>query len=332
MKRLILRLSPEWSVVGVLLVIALVLSEIINAPIRLPSAIALLFIGLTYLLPFIFIGIWILLPLPFLIYRGEFKAAVRLAFEQAGCAVCLCAVMLLQFHIKLWAPLINPQSYDHFYEAIDRTCFFWLNPLFAWRGQLHNDVVDHLYFNLFMVMFVLSFIVHYLRGGGEFRRVFLASILVQAFGGISYLVAPALGPFIYHDGVNAHVTSVQMHLLSIHQDLVAGGTTWLREHTSENLAAGLAAMPSLHVASSFVFLYYAQRYCTWLACVYWPIFVWIVFEAMASRWHYGIDLLIGLALSCGCILLANRWMDAHEAAREPKAAELVENDGVVQQA
>lgn len=337
MKYLFLRFFPEGVVVTVLAVVALTLSQIIQAPFRFPSPVALLFIGLTYLVPFIFISIWILLPLPFLIYRGELKGAVERVVRQAGYALCLATVMLLQFHIKLWAPLINPRNYDHLYEVIDRHFFFWLDPLIAWRGQLHNAWVDHFYFNLFMLMFICSFIVHYIRGKAEFRRVFLASILVQAFGGIGYLVAPALGPFIYRNGVNAHITSVQHLLLHVHQALLAGGTRWLQDHTSESIAGGLGAMPSLHVAVSFVFLYYAQKSRSWLAWIYWPIFLWIVFEAMASRWHYGIDLVVGFGLSCGCIALANAWLQAHEAIRVPKpsseekfgevaATELVEID------
>ncbi len=318
MKRLFLRLPPGWVVAAILAVIAVSLGLVIHAPFRLPSPAALVIIGFEYLIPFVVIAVWILLPLPFLIIRGEFAGAALRAIGQAGYAFCLGVVMLLAFHIKLWVPLINPRTYDALYEAIDRDCFSWLNPLFAWRGQLHSDLVDHLYFNLFVLLFVCSFIVHYFRTEIEFRRVFLASILVQALGGISYLIAPALGPFIFHPGFNAHVTSVEHELLTIHQALVAGGPAWLQDNTSLQLAAGLGAMPSLHVAAAYVFLYYAQKYCKWLACLYWPIFIWIVFEAMASRWHYGIDLLMGYFLGYGCVFLADRWIDAQEAVKSAR--------------
>ncbi|HEY0257991.1 MAG TPA: phosphatase PAP2 family protein [Candidatus Methylacidiphilales bacterium] len=313
LKRQLLRIYPKWGVAISLLLIAVTLSLLIHAPFQVPSLGSLLFIGFTYLLPFFIVSIWILLPLPFLIYRGKFKDVAIQTLGQISDALCFGIILILHFHIKLWAPLINPASYDRVYEAIDRACFFWMDPLISWRSQWQFDWLNHLYFNAFMFMFACSFIVHNLHSRSEFRRVFLASILVQAFGAVCYLIAPALGPFIYHQGANTHVTSTQHHLLDIHQALLAGGTNWLQLHTSEDVGAGLAAMPSLHLAASFVFLYYAQKYCRWLTWFYWPCFLWIVFEAMASRWHYGIDLIAGLALAYGSICLAHRWLEAHEA-------------------
>jgi hypothetical protein len=318
LKRQFLRIHPKWGVVIGFLLVAITLSLLIHAPFQFPSATSLLFIGFTYLLPFVFIGIWILLPLPFLIYRGELKDAIRRVFWQINDAFCFGVILILHFHIKLWAPLINPASYDPVYEAIDRNCFSWIDPLISWRSQWQFDWLNNLYFNAFALMFVCSFIVHNFQSRSQFRRVFLASILVQVIGAVCYLIAPAVGPFIYHQGANAHVTLAQHNLLMIHQALLAGGTNWLQLHTSEDVGAGLAAMPSLHIAASFVFLYYAQKYCRWLTWLYWPCFLWIIFEAMASRWHYGIDLIAGLALAYGSICLAHKWLDAHEAALAPE--------------
>ena len=258
-------------------------------------------------------SIWILLPWPFLIYRGEIKDAVRKVLRQLSYLFCFGVVMVLHFHIKLWAPLINPVSYDSFYEATDRAWFFWMNPFIAWRAHWQVDWVNQLYFYLFLLMFVCSFIVHYLQGPGKFQRVFLSLLLIQALGAITYLIAPAVGPFIYHQGANAHITAAEHSLLLIHQKLQAGGAGWLQKHTASNLAAGLAAMPSLHIAVSFAFLYYAIRYSPWLAWIYGPCFVWFVMEAMASGWHYGIDLIAGFMLSGACIFLATGWMKVHEA-------------------
>lgn len=329
-KRLLLRLEPKWVVVFGLFLAALTFSLIIHAPFRLPSVGAFLFIGMTYLLPFILISIWILLPLPFLIYRGELRSVAIRVLQQISDTVCFALILILHFHIKLWAPLINPASYDHAYEVIDRTCFFWVDPLISWRSQWQIGWLSHFYFYAFMFMFVCSFIVHNLHSRKEFRQVFLASILVQAFGAVCYLIAPALGPFIYHQGANDRVTLVQHNLLGIHQDLVAGGVAWLQNNTGQNLAAGLAAMPSLHLAASFVFLYYARKYCSWLAWLYWPCFLWIVFEAMASRWHYGIDLVAGYLLAYGSILLASKWLEAHEAVMASAAkTRLVKESGPV---
>jgi membrane-associated phospholipid phosphatase len=140
---------------------------------------------------------------------------------------------------------------------------------------------------------------------------------VQALGSISYLVAPALGPFIYEQGASAYSTNLEHGFLLVHQAILAGGTRWLGDNTGAFLTSGLGAMPSLHIAIAVVFLYYAQRHGSWLAWIYWPALVWIGFEAMASRWHYGIDLVFGFALSAVCIFLAGLWLRAHERAMKP---------------
>jgi len=319
LKQSILRVAPEWVVAAGLALIAIALSFVIHAPFRFPSEGAFLFIGFTYLIPFVLVSIWILLPLPFLNFRREFKRALRVILRQINYTLCFGIILVFHFHIKLWAPLINPASYDHLYEAIDQKFFFWMNPLIFWRGQFHYNWLENLYFEVFLCMFLCSFIVHSLKSTNEFRRVFLASVLVQATGAVAYLIAPALGPFIYHHGVNDHVTQAQQQMLATHQALVAGGLPWLKKNTGKYLVAGLAAMPSLHLAASFVFLWYALKYCRWLSWFYWPGILWIIFEAMASRWHYGIDLVAGLILAYGCILGADRWMDAHEAATAPES-------------
>ena len=163
-------------------------------------------------------------------------------------------------------------------------------------------------------MFLISFVVHNIRGRSEFRRVFLASLLVQAFGAMLYLIVPAMGPFIYHPSANAWMGEVEHYFYDVHLNLLTGGANWLQGNTSLHLTQGLAAFPSLHAAASFVFLYYAWRYCRWLTLLYGPFFVWIIFEAMATRWHYGIDLVAGIALACGSIVVSDLWMRAHEAA------------------
>jgi len=314
-KRLInvfLRFPPQWFVGISLFVIALILSRIVHTSIEWPSFEQFRFVGLSYLLPFGLLALWLMMPFPFL-RRIDLQKGMGLLMRQIGNALCFAFVITLHFYIKLWAPLINPNTYDSIYEAIDHTCFFWLKPLIAWRSHWsHVAWVDSLYLFAFMFMFTMSFVVHNLQDAYKFRRVFLASLLVQALGAISYLIAPAVGPFIYHPGANALITNIQANLYQTRVALLAGGPAWLRQHSGENLTCGLAAMPSLHIAASFVFLYYAYRYSRWLVWIYTPCFLWFCLEAVASRWHYGIDLIAGLALSVLSIVVSNVWMSAHE--------------------
>jgi membrane-associated phospholipid phosphatase len=314
------RVPPIWIVSLELFLVAIALGRLLGAPLVCPSPVMMLYIGTSYLFPLLLLAAWVLVPLPFLIYRGELSVALGESLRHLRAAFCLGFVMWLHFHIKLWAPLLNPARYDHFYEALDEKYFAWLQPLIVWRSHWPPNVwIDSLYFNLFVLMFALSFIVHNVRSRDEFRHVFLASILVQALGAISYLIAPALGPFIYHNGANVHITEVQMRLLDLHRAMMAHGLPWLRKNTADCLAGGLAAMPSLHAAVTFVFVYYAQKYKSALRWFFWPAFVWILFAAMASAWHYGVDLVAGLLLGWFSVWLAGRWLALHEEATREAA-------------
>lgn len=254
---------------------------------------------------------------PDLMRRNEDTAAMARRVGQELCnAFCFALTISLVFYLKLLVPLFRSGSYDQIYESIDHACFLWLDPLIAWRGQaLQFNWVNHLYFVFFFGMFLVSFLIHGLRDRSEFRRVFLATLMVQACGGVLYFAAPAMGPFLYHPSANAWIFGLQQLMHGLRMDELTGGVHWLQENSGRNLTYGLAAMPSLHAAASCVFLYYGWRHVRWLGIVYTPAFLWILFEAMASRWHYGADLVVGLLMAYACILLSERWMSAHEAAQ-----------------
>ena len=91
-----------------------------------------------------------------------------------------------------------------------------------------------------------------------------------------------------------------------------GGIPWFKAQGAEFLATGLAAMPSLHVASSAVFVYFAWVYERHLSWFYVPLFVFILIEAVATRWHYLVDIVAGLGLTALAILVVEfsfrRWL------------------------
>jgi hypothetical protein len=314
MKRLWLKASPEWVVAAALLAVVIVLQAILRAPVEWSSAGPVLgHIG-TVVGGYIFVATWLWLAL----YSGKGKQSktevVRKLVMQVSDAACFALVLSLSLYIKLLVPLLRPTLYDRQYEAIDRVLFAWLEPLINWRTRaIQVHWIDSLYFLAFFSMFLFSFVTHNLRGRAEFRRVFLATLLVQGVGGVLYLAAPALGPFLYHPSANPVMGATEHYFYLVRQNELAGGVRWLSANAGRYIMCGLAAMPSLHAAGSFVFLYYAWR-VRWLFAIYVPAFGWILFGAMATRWHYGIDLIAGLGLACSCIAMAEWWMRVHERA------------------
>jgi PAP2 superfamily len=167
--------------------------------------------------------------------------------------------------------------------------------------------IDRLYLFAFLAMFGCSLIIHSSRSFPVFRKAVLTAMMVHVLGGLSYLIAPSLGPFIYEPGVNALEAKRQAFMLGAHEAAVQGGADWFRAHGSEFLATGLAAMPSLHVASSAVFVYFAWAYERWLCWLYLPLFGFIMIEAVATRWHYVLDIVAGLGLTAIAVILVEQF-------------------------
>ena len=217
--------------------------------------------------------------------------------------------MWLHFNIKLWIPLINPRTFDALYFKIDLIFHPVIKLCYSIRSYAANYLpfVDYLYINLFIFMFFVSFSVHSIFDKSHVRELILASLLVQVFGALSYLIMPAVGPFIYEQGLSKLATNAQPMMLEDYHHIKTLGQEWLSVHGSQYFVYGLAAMPSLHVGASSVFVYYAYKYAKYLLPTYVIFFSWIVVEAIATRWHYLIDLPAGIILAALCIWLSRSW-------------------------
>lgn len=282
------------------------ISRVFGLPISLPASSSLAFTGMGNLIPALVVAAGLIVT--FLTQR-----AAR-AFYFATVLVAYCAVVVIHFNIKLWAHLINPVLWDSEYRWIDEA----LRPAVDGSLAIHQTLaatigpIDWLYLFAFLAMFGCSIIVHSSRSFLVFRKAVLTAMLVHVLGGLSYLIAPALGPFIYEQGVNALEAQRQVYMMDAHNAALSGGISWFVTEGPEFLATGLAAMPSLHVASSAVFVYFAWRYERHLSWLYLPLFAFIMIEAIATRWHYLVDIVAGLGLTALAICVVEytfrRWL------------------------
>jgi hypothetical protein len=215
-------------------------------------------------------------------------------------------ILVGHFNTKLWMTAINPRLHDKLYWDMDQA----VRPVINASFDIHRFVAgfgnaNQLYLFAFLAMYVFSIMVHSFRDFGIFRRLIFASMLVHILGGLSYLVAPAIGPFLFEPGLNAIATAQQQFMLTIYQGVSGGGAEWIARNGASAVMGPPAAMPSLHVASSAVFVWYAWKRERWLCWIYIPLFLFIFAEAMATRWHYLIDLIVGLGLTGLCILISD---------------------------
>lgn len=294
---------PEIWITGIFAVLVLVLSAAHGLPILFPKTDSLSLVGMHYIYPLLGVTAWGLFV--FFGLRRRIGEVLLISLP------CYAMMLLLHFNLKLWRPMVNPTEWDWLYWMMDQTlrplvdACIALREAIAWLVPLDSPA----YLWAFIAMFYASFSIHALRSVEVFRKVFLAALIFQGAGAIGYLLIPALGPFLYEPGVEPGATHIQQGMLQIYRDLVAGGNGWLREHGSQHLVAGLGAMPSLHVGGAFLFLCLARRYERWLATLYLPLFAFITIDAIATRWHYLIDLPVGIGIAMASIWAAERLVE-----------------------
>jgi hypothetical protein len=225
----------------------------------------------------------------------------------------------LHFHVKTWMPLLRPRLFDATYFAVDEHLAGLIAAADLARAGLARllPAPDLWYQGAQVTLVVLSFWLHALGDRRWHHHNVTALLLVLMIGPFAYLVAPAVGPFLFQEGPNAVATASQHAMYQVFQKVQAGGPAWLARHGGENLTAALAAMPSLHVSLACVVSYYALRARSAFVPLILFLSGWIFLESVVSRWHYLVDLPPGVALAALAIALANRacrWRVAAVAA------------------
>lgn len=210
--------------------------------------------------------------------------------------------LFLHFNFKSWMPLIHPVTYDSLYYRIDH-----ITPV-ASAVSLLGKMIDFnqsgafLYFFLFFSMFVISFVAHSIFDTlANFRKVVVGTCLILLLGGVSYWIAPAVGPFIFEPSRLSEFSAVQNGMYAAYLEILKTGKI-----PGGYFGEAPAAMPSLHIANSLFFLLSAKRSLPRLAFAYLPVFLFIVIIASASKWHYLIDLVFGAVLSVFVYWLVNK--------------------------
>ncbi|MBT2134251.1 phosphatase PAP2 family protein [Croceibacterium sp. LX-88] len=296
----LLRKWPEISFTVALAGLVTVVSWLFELPFNLPSGERAAFVGIHYLYPLLGLSVWACFALV-----GQRRALLSTFLVALP---CYAAVLLLHFNLKLWIPHINPTLWDWLYWEIDRALRPLVLACFALRRALVPIVPldSNLYMTAFIGMFYVSFCYHALRTPEHFRTLFLAALIFQGLGAIAYLLMPALGPFLYEPGLEPLQSGAQAGMLEAWRQNAANGEVWLAANGSLNFTAGVAAMPSLHTGGSFLFLLFAWRYGRVLVPLYILLFGFIAIDAIANRWHYLVDLPVGIALAFASAWLAER--------------------------
>jgi hypothetical protein len=219
-------------------------------------------------------------------------------------------VIATYFHfvLKLQIPLLRPVHYDPFFFAIDQYCLPFITAL----TKLRNGIAQWLpqpnrWYQLCQIgLYVFSFWGHSLGNRHFLQSLITAFLLNIMLGALAYLLAPAIGPFQYENGSNSSALKAQQIMAEVAVKVTRGGTVWLSLHGGQFFTCAPAAMPSLHVSIACIASYYAIRARLPLRFLILPMAAWIPLEAVASRWHYVVDLPAGALFATVVITLSNR--------------------------
>ena len=301
------------------------ISQIIGTPLNLPDERVSLVLGINIVGPLGLAITCYLVTQGILILRGKSKRShQQILGDMANDLILIglyVAANYLHFNLKMWVPLINPALFDAAYMASDESlrplvdAFTWasttiranLNPEFRW------------YQFLFLTMFVLTFCRFAAVRNALYPRFAVSMLLMVSLGALSYLIAPALGPFIYEDGNVPAATEAQAAMYAAYQNVQAEGAAWITRNGSDYFTGALAAMPSLHVGYASLMTYYMLKNRDYMAPLFVLIWLWILVDSVALRWHYAIDAPAGIALAALVIWLTNR-LSAH--SEDPRATEV----------
>ena len=326
-RRLPMVLRPALAIVGGFAAIALLLAAIYDAPLMLPTERVSVVLGYSAVLP---VAVAIVLYLLLRTLPAKLSGRKSDAFNArvVGTDLTLMALFVVatyfHFSVKTWAHVINPALFDAQYYATDQ----YFQPIIDWMYRVRSALaplipsVDLWYQSAFLLMFMTGFCQLSLTRGRYYPHFCIGVLMMMALGALSYLIAPALGPFIYEDGLNAQATEAQAGMLWAHREVAQHGMDWIREYGSGYFTGALAAMPSLHVAHATVMTYFIARSLSVFLPLYLLLCFWVLIESVASRWHYLIDAPAGLALAALVIWLTHKACDSPQQ-RQGKAVPAV---------
>ena len=234
-----------------------------------------------------------------------------------GIGVDLAALVLFlgtiyfHFNLKMWIPLIHDRTFDEIYFDIDQRMRPVVDGCFALRQAIGGFLpgVDHWYQIAFLMGLVVTFCYLAVARDRHYLHFVLSACGILAVGGWSYAIAPAVGPFLFEPGVNAVATDAQAGMLWAMGQLREHGPSWIEARGADYFTGALSAMPSLHLAHALSMTWFHYKSGSPLTPVFALLFGWFLIESVASRWHYVVDIPVGLVIGGVVIAAVHRLLD-----------------------
>lgn len=294
----------------------------------IPSESFSMALGFSAALP-IFVGFvcYLVVQLFVMIRKGfDFRKLGRNAFCDMTMLLLFVVGTYFHFSLKLWTPFINESLFDLAYYKID----ILLEPIIALSTFVSRIIRIILgdemrwYQTIFHALFFVAFAELSVKRTRSYHQFLLAMILMNGLGALSYLVLPAVGPFFFEIGASPVSDASQVSMLRARYLMHSFGLDWVNAYGGRFLTGGLGAMPSLHVGYAVLLSALMIRSRSYFAGIFVFFTIWIVFDSVGLRWHYVIDLPVGIALAFFVLWLTDRLVPWHSEGLPAKPSSNLE--------
>ena len=241
--------------------------------------------------------------------RAYLRRVAKLEWLLLSARLILGAGLLAHFytHLKLTVPLLNPRLFDTQLWEIDRWLPFGLSPnvffLTLFSEPVLLKAIDWSYAYFFFPVLLGSIAFFFSFSSKRLRLAFTAGYAaIWSIGAWLYLLVPALGPCYDLPGlwsdtwVHMPIShGAQLGLIDSYRQVlemkIGGGL---------HVALGVAAFPSLHLASQFFIARWARRVSRPLGFLLYITVAVMFVGSIVTGWHYMVDSVAGILLAWGC--------------------------------
>ncbi|MEO8197486.1 MAG: phosphatase PAP2 family protein [Thermoanaerobaculia bacterium] len=226
--------------------------------------------------------------------------------------VPLLLVLVTYTNLKCRLLLFHPRLFDPIFKRLDELLHYGGGDFLAWVTAHHSQtatiVCFYLYFYAWAVLAVpLAVAVARPRAAGAAlaRRTFAALGLCYIAGAFLYLAFPSLGPALVEPGRYAALAGTTVFTM---QQSMLAALHYIVQHPQAPAIpfAGLAAFPSLHLATTSLGLFIAWKSWRPLLFILVPWNLAIAASAVYYGWHYMVDFYPALLLAWGAWWAAGR--------------------------
>ncbi len=217
-------------------------------------------------------------------------------------------------YLKSIIPALNEFGWDPLFARLDRALHGGYDPyalvmLLTGTPMVTTAINAAYHFWLFLVYFVIFLACFAKQDRRSGDTLLLAMALTFIIGGnLLAVVFSSAGPVYYgslghgEDFAPLMATLRGFAEVSPVWALNVQEALWLG-HIADGPISGISAMPSMHMASSTLLVFYGFRYARWAGWLLAAYAVLILIGSVQLAWHYAIDSYAGalLALLCWCL-------------------------------